>query len=278
MPGSGGSYRYLREGFGRERWGRLGGFLFIWQFILSGPLEIASGYIGFCALSPLRVAGPHADRHRRGRDDGGRANIALLYRRIGQIGRADRQPVDRHAAHHAGGDRHRRAATSIRRWRSTSRLARSISRSASCSASAPRRASASTTISATTTSATSATRCKDPGRVIPRSILISVLAVAVIYIGINLSIIGVVPWREFVPGRRPSAVGLHRLGIHGADLRTAGGDAVHGLRAVDGVRVRLRAAARLLAHPLRGGARRLVLQGLRPAPSRPSSSRPCRCS
>src|SRR3990170_6769762 len=47
MPGSGGTYRYLREGFGRERGGRLMAFLFIWQFILSGPLEIASGYIGF---------------------------------------------------------------------------------------------------------------------------------------------------------------------------------------------------------------------------------------
>src|SRR5580704_19370817 len=43
MPGSGGSYLYLREGFGRETWGRLMAFLFIWQFILSGPLEIASG-------------------------------------------------------------------------------------------------------------------------------------------------------------------------------------------------------------------------------------------
>jgi amino acid transporter len=40
---------------------------------------------------------------------------------------------------------------------------------------------------------------RDPGRVIPRSILISTAAVAVIYFGINLSIIGVVPWREFVP-------------------------------------------------------------------------------
>jgi amino acid transporter len=40
---------------------------------------------------------------------------------------------------------------------------------------------------------------KDPGRVIPRSILISTIAVAIIYIGINFSIIGVVPWREFVP-------------------------------------------------------------------------------
>src|SRR5688572_7407818 len=46
MPGSGGSYRYLREGFGKETFGRLAAFLFIWQFILSGPLEIASGYIG----------------------------------------------------------------------------------------------------------------------------------------------------------------------------------------------------------------------------------------
>jgi amino acid transporter len=40
---------------------------------------------------------------------------------------------------------------------------------------------------------------RDPGRVIPRSILISTAAVAVIYIGINLSIIGVLPWRSFVP-------------------------------------------------------------------------------
>src|SRR5713226_8800697 len=47
MPGSGGSYLYLREAYGRETFGRLMAFLFIWQFILSGPLEIASGYIGF---------------------------------------------------------------------------------------------------------------------------------------------------------------------------------------------------------------------------------------
>ena len=43
MPGSGGTYVYLREGYGRETWGRLMAFMFIWQFIFSGPLEIASG-------------------------------------------------------------------------------------------------------------------------------------------------------------------------------------------------------------------------------------------
>jgi amino acid transporter len=44
---------------------------------------------------------------------------------------------------------------------------------------------------------------KEPGKVIPRSILISLVAVALIYITMNLSIIGVVPWREFVapPGQ-----------------------------------------------------------------------------
>src|SRR3954463_10119318 len=51
MPGSGGTYVYLREAFGRETLGRLMGFLFIWQFLLSGPLEIASGYIGFAEYS-----------------------------------------------------------------------------------------------------------------------------------------------------------------------------------------------------------------------------------
>src|SRR5215213_7168480 len=46
LPGSGGTYRWLREGFGVRSWGRLMAFLFIWQLVLSGPMEIASGYIG----------------------------------------------------------------------------------------------------------------------------------------------------------------------------------------------------------------------------------------
>jgi len=39
---------------------------------------------------------------------------------------------------------------------------------------------------------------RDPGKVIPRSIILSLLAVAVIYLTMNFSIIGVVPWRSFV--------------------------------------------------------------------------------
>ncbi len=46
FPGSGGSYVYLLNSFGREKWGLFWAFLFIFQIITSGPLEIASGNIG----------------------------------------------------------------------------------------------------------------------------------------------------------------------------------------------------------------------------------------
>src|SRR5215216_4078476 len=46
MPGSGGSYRYLKEIYGPNRLGRLISFLFIWQLTFSAPLSIASGCIG----------------------------------------------------------------------------------------------------------------------------------------------------------------------------------------------------------------------------------------
>jgi amino acid transporter len=38
---------------------------------------------------------------------------------------------------------------------------------------------------------------KDPGRNIPRAVLLSILFVAIIYIVMNISILGVIPWREF---------------------------------------------------------------------------------
>merc|ERR1740117_2397760 len=44
-PKTGGSYIYLRECYGPDTWGRYAAFLFIWQFIVSGPAEIAAGFI-----------------------------------------------------------------------------------------------------------------------------------------------------------------------------------------------------------------------------------------
>ena len=39
---------------------------------------------------------------------------------------------------------------------------------------------------------------KDPGKNIPRALLLSILAVVSLYIVMNISILGVVPWRELV--------------------------------------------------------------------------------
>lgn len=51
FAGSGGTYRYLLESFGPQRWGRFMAFLFIWEFLISGPLEIASGLIAMASFS-----------------------------------------------------------------------------------------------------------------------------------------------------------------------------------------------------------------------------------
>jgi len=65
---------------------------------------------------------------------------------------------------------------------------------------------------------------ENPGRVIPRSILISTIAVALIYVAINFSIIGVVPWREFVPAAsHPQAnfvVSIFMEQIYGSGVAT----------------------------------------------------------
>ena len=51
MPGSGGSYRYLREIYGPHGLGKLISFLFIWQLSFSAPLSIASGAIGLAGYA-----------------------------------------------------------------------------------------------------------------------------------------------------------------------------------------------------------------------------------
>lgn len=46
FPRAGGSYQYLKESFGAEKLGRLMSFLFVWQLLFSAPLSIASGCLG----------------------------------------------------------------------------------------------------------------------------------------------------------------------------------------------------------------------------------------
>lgn len=198
MPGSGGSFGYLRRGYGEARVGRLMGFLFVWQFILSGPLEIASGYIGFVqylryvwegmtpAESTLVIVGL------------GALNVGLLYRRITSIARI-----------------------TVTLWIGTI-LTASVVIGAGLLNFSPAVAfdfppgafnfSLGFFIGLGGASRIGVydylgyydicyigDEVENPGRVIPRSIFLSTVAVAAIYVAINLSIMGTVSWREFVP-------------------------------------------------------------------------------
>jgi amino acid transporter len=59
IPGSGGSYVFLRHAYGRA--GRLISFLFLFQILISAPLSMASGCIGFASY--LKVVIPTAGNH-----------------------------------------------------------------------------------------------------------------------------------------------------------------------------------------------------------------------
>jgi amino acid transporter len=223
MPQSGGSFGYLREAFGRHGLGRLMAFLFVWQFILSGPLEIASGYIGFSqylgyiwpSATPRMLFGVAAAI--------GVLNIALLYRRITSI-----------------------AKITVSLWIGTL-ITTAVVIVTGAMHFDPNVAfdmpPGGFTFSLGFLMGLGAAsrvgvydylgyydvcyigdEVKDPGRVIPRSILISTVVVAAIYFAINLSIIGVVPWRDFVPaGDHPQSafiVSIFMERIYGPGVAT----------------------------------------------------------
>jgi len=85
LPGSGGSFHYLREAFSYTRFGRLMAFLFVWQFVLSGPLEIASGYIGFADYASFIWKGLTQWGAIAIVVGIGIVNVVLLYRRIHSV-------------------------------------------------------------------------------------------------------------------------------------------------------------------------------------------------
>ncbi len=56
MPQAGGTYVFLREAYGPEKFGRLMSFLFIWQTLFQAPLSISSGALGFADYSKYLTA------------------------------------------------------------------------------------------------------------------------------------------------------------------------------------------------------------------------------
>ena len=218
MPGAGGSYRYLKEIYGPRTLGRLLSFLFIWQLSFSAPLSVASGCIGLAHYAgylwpgldrtlvehTLRAGVPilGALEVRLVLMPGTFVAIAtcaivvfLLYRRITAVAKiAELLWVGGALAMTwiiVAGFMHFRPALAFDFPPGAFRPSHEFF----------------TGLGAAMLLTTYdywgyynvcflGGEVKDPGRTIPRALILSILAVAALYILMNLAVLGVIPWRE----------------------------------------------------------------------------------
>ncbi|MFZ3244165.1 MAG: APC family permease [Candidatus Acidiferrales bacterium] len=194
MPEAGGSYVYLREAYGPAKWGRLLSFLVIWQTIFQAPLVMASGAIGFAEYFGYL--------HRLGRY--GQKAVAgcvvivlavLLYRRIADIGKISMLLwvgvfgtilwlIVAGATHfHPALAFHYPPGAWSLNWLFFAALG-------------------SATVQTIYTYWGYYNVCflggevKQPERNIPRTIFLSIIAIAVLYLVMQTCVLGVVPWQE----------------------------------------------------------------------------------
>lgn len=85
-PLAGGSYSFLQNLYGKQKWGRLLSFLYVWQTVIQAPLVIASGAIGFAQYLTFLV--PLEGWQQKAVSGGLVILLALmLYRKITDIGK-----------------------------------------------------------------------------------------------------------------------------------------------------------------------------------------------
>jgi amino acid transporter len=195
IPATGGTYAYLREAFRTTRLGGVLPFLFIWQFIFSGPLEIASGCIGFAQYTGYFWPGMTVAATRAVSMSVGLLVVLMLYRKVTSIGKL-----------------------TVILWigmlitglwvifagltHFNSKVAFDFPPNAFRFSSGFVIGLGSSTLIAVYDFMGYYDICyvggevRNPGRVIPRSILYSIIVIAALYALANLGIIAVVPWRE----------------------------------------------------------------------------------
>src|SRR5438552_8553931 len=209
MPKAGGSYVFLREAYGPRRWGRLMSFLFVWQTFVQAPLSVASASIGFTRyagylhpLSPLQAKAV----------SGGLVIflVILLYRRIAIVGKISLLLWAGVIATLLwliwGGVRHFDPKIAFDfppgafsfSWMWFAGLGSAM-------------------VSTIYSYWSYYNIChlggeiKDPEKNIPRGIFLSVLGIAILYLAMQTSILGVVPWREAQDSRFLASLFVERL-------------------------------------------------------------------
>ena len=194
LPEAGGSYVFLREAYGPKRWGRLMAFLFIWQTMFQAPLVMASAAIGFAEyfsyLAPLDAVTERVVR-------GGLIIflIFLLYRRITTVGKISLLLWVGVVATMLwliwGGVTHFDPALAFTypegawdlSWVFFVGLGQASVRTIY-------------TYLGYYNVCHLGAEIRDPERNIPRSIFISILGITALYLAMQTSILGVVPWQE----------------------------------------------------------------------------------
>jgi basic amino acid/polyamine antiporter, APA family len=223
MPGSGGSYRYLKEIYNPNKLGRLIAFLFIWQLTFSAPLSIATGCIGLARYASYIWPGLTKVFFVLGTDKVGinvtgttfvamgtiLLAVLLLYRRITIIGRL---------AKYLWIGVLLTVAWVIFAGVTNFESARAFDFPAG--AFTPSLAFFQGLGAAMLIAVYDywgyynvcffGGEVKNPGYVIPRAIIYSILAVAAIYLVMNISILGVIPWRELAQAGKPENDELQR--------------------------------------------------------------------
>lgn len=219
MPRAGGSYVFLREAYGPGQWGRLMSFLFVWQTFVQAPLSIASASIGFSQyagyLHPLSTLEAKIV-------SGGLVIflVVLLYRRITTIGKISvllwAGVVGTLVWLIWGGATHFNAKMAFDfppgafsfSWVWFAGLGSAM---------------VSTVYSywGYYNVCNLGGEIRDPERNIPRGIFLSILGITVLYLAMQTSILGVVPWREAQNSKFIVSTFVERLyGHHAAQAAT----------------------------------------------------------
>lgn len=208
LPGSGGSYLYLREAYG-PRFGRLMSFMFIWQVSFHAPLSFASGSIGFAQYLSYLLPGLAAWHLKLIAAGVSLAITALCYRRITVAGNM--------AVALLVGVLFALAVT-IAAGVKNFQLERALDFP-------PGAFDLGITFWIGLGGASLIAiydylgyynvcyiggEVKEPERIIPRAILLSVLIVAALYLAMNFTLIGSIPWREVEQSRAPMSLLVQR--------------------------------------------------------------------
>ena len=220
MPGSGGTYLYLREAF-QYSTGRLMPFLFIWSAIVSLPLIMSTGVIGL-----VKYIGYYApnltdtEQHVLALGVVGLVMVSL-YRNISSIGKLTRvfwvlMLVSVVAVAAAGASRFdpaRAFAYPEGAFRPDGRFFTGLGSGLLIAV---------YDYLGYSTVAYMGDEIKEPGRVLPRAILYSILGIMVIYLGLNIAVVGALPWQEIAASSSVGSIVVERAwGVGAARVLTA---------------------------------------------------------